>query len=93
MLETAKKAPAAIAERAAAVVDKARNVTPKQAAQAVGGTSGAISGHGTLSAPGAYYGAKTAGRGSGNRARERARESAAVSGRKAHPQRHRPLRT
>src|SRR5882724_1215821 len=62
MLETAKKAPAAIAERAAAVVDKARNVTPKQAAQAVGGTSGAISGHGTLSAPGAYYGAKTAGR-------------------------------
>lgn len=45
-----------------AAADKIRNVTPKQAAQATGGTAGAISGHGTLSAPGAYYGAKTAGK-------------------------------
>jgi hypothetical protein len=44
-----------------AVIERARNVTPKQAAQAMGATSGAISGHGALSAPGAYYGAKTAG--------------------------------
>lgn len=55
----AAKATARTAER---VTEKLRKITPKQAAQAVGGTSGAISGHGTLSAPGAYYGAKTAGR-------------------------------
>jgi hypothetical protein len=59
---------AATAPRAGSTVDlikagaeKARNVTPKQAAQAVGATSGAITGHGALSAPGAYYGAKTGG--------------------------------
>lgn len=44
-----------------AVKRTVENVTPKQAAQVVGGTSGAVAGHGTLSAPGAYYGAKTAG--------------------------------
>lgn len=41
--------------------EKAGKLTPKQAAQVVGGASGAVAGHGTLSAPGAYYGAKTAG--------------------------------
>jgi hypothetical protein len=40
---------------------KITNVTPKQAAQVVGGAGGGIAGHGPLSAPGAYYGAKTAG--------------------------------
>jgi pyruvate dehydrogenase E2 component (dihydrolipoamide acetyltransferase) len=44
------------------VIDKAGKLTPKQAAQIIGGTSGAVAGHGPLSPPGAYYGAKTAGR-------------------------------
>lgn len=44
------------------LTDKAKNVTPKQAGQAAGATAGAVSGHGALSAPGAYYGAKTAGK-------------------------------
>lgn len=44
------------------VVEKAKSVTPKQAAQTVGAASGAAAGHGGLSAPGAYYGAKTMGR-------------------------------
>jgi hypothetical protein len=37
-------------------------VTPKQVGQAVGGTGGAVAGHGTLSAPGVYYGARTGGK-------------------------------
>jgi hypothetical protein len=49
------------AENAPAAVEAAKNVTPKQAAQAVGGVGGGVAGHGTLSAPGAYYGAKSAG--------------------------------
>lgn len=43
------------------VVEAARNITPKQIAQGVGGAGGGIAGHGTLSAPGAYYGGKTGG--------------------------------
>jgi hypothetical protein len=43
------------------VIEHARNITPKQAAQLAGGVGGGVAGHGTLSAPGAYYGARTAG--------------------------------
>lgn len=57
-VEVAQKVPEVVSR----AMEKAQNVTPKQAAQVAGGTAGAISGHGTLSAPGAYYGAKTAGR-------------------------------
>lgn len=39
----------------------AREITPKQAAQTVGGAAGAGLGKGYLSVPGAYYGAKGAG--------------------------------
>lgn len=56
---------AAATPRAGTTVDlikQAKTATPKQAAQAVGATAGAVSGHGPLSAPGAYYGAKTAGK-------------------------------
>jgi hypothetical protein len=63
--EMAPKAAKTAAEKAVPavtkVVEKARNMTPKQAAQVAGGASGAVAGHGTLSAPGAYYGAKTLG--------------------------------
>lgn len=55
------EARAVASDAASSLVQKAGSVTPKQAAQLVGGTSGAVAGHGTLSAPGAYYGAKTAG--------------------------------
>jgi hypothetical protein len=51
-----------VAEGAINVAKKVGKVTPKQAAQIVGGVGGGVAGHGTLSAPGAYYGAKTAGR-------------------------------
>ena len=50
-----------ISDATATVARKAGSVTPKQAAQVVGGTSGAVAGHGTLSPVGAYYGAKTGG--------------------------------
>lgn len=43
------------------VATSARDITPKQAAQVAGGASGAVAGHGTLSIPGAYYGAKSFG--------------------------------
>jgi hypothetical protein len=56
--------PAAEGAKAAfdAVKDAVGDVTPKHVAQAVGGVTGGVAGHGTLSAPGAYYGAKTAGK-------------------------------
>jgi hypothetical protein len=60
--ESAKPTIRAVSEAAPKVIEKVRNVTPKQAAQAVGGGTGAVAGHGALSAPGAYYGAKTAGK-------------------------------
>jgi hypothetical protein len=60
--ESAKPTIKAVSETAPKVLEKVRNVTPKQAAQVVGGGTGAVAGHGTLSAPGAYYGAKTAGK-------------------------------
>lgn len=47
-----------ILQKAAAAAGK---ITPKQVAQAAGAVTGAGLGHGTLSAPGAYYGAKSAG--------------------------------
>jgi hypothetical protein len=51
----------AAADRAASAAKTAARITPKQAAQTVGATSGAVAGHGTLSPVGAYYGAKTFG--------------------------------
>lgn len=57
--QVVKSLPDAI--RPGAIVEAARNITPKQAAQVAGGVSGGVAGHGTLSAPGAYYGAKSAG--------------------------------
>jgi hypothetical protein len=51
----------AAATKASRAAEVAARATPKQVAQGVGAISGGISGHGTLSAPGAYYGAKTLG--------------------------------
>ncbi len=55
----------AAVEAGAPILEKAKgaikNVTPKQAAQTVGAATGAGLGHGALSVPGAYYGAKGAG--------------------------------
>lgn len=44
------------------IIEGAQNVTPRRAAQIVGGTGGAVAGKGLLSAPGAYYGARLGGR-------------------------------
>jgi KTSC domain len=64
----APAATGAVADAATAVpakvgelLDAAKQVTPKQAAQVVGAGTGAGLGHGALSIPGAYYGAKGAG--------------------------------
>lgn len=51
----------ALSDTPAAVAERLRNATPKQAAQVAGAATGAGLGHGTLSVPGAYYGAKGAG--------------------------------
>ena len=47
---------------AAPTLEDLGKVTPKQVAQGTGATAGGISGHGTLSAPGAYYGGKFGGK-------------------------------
>lgn len=52
---------AALPEAAAGVAEKVGKLTPKQVAQGGGAVTGAGLGHGTLSIPGAYYGAKGAG--------------------------------
>lgn len=57
----APKLSAALSEPAAATAERLRNITPKQAAQTAGAATGAGLGHGALSVPGAYYGAKGAG--------------------------------
>ncbi len=44
------------------VVPLVSRLTPKLVAQGVGGVTGGIAGHGTLSAPGAYYGGRAGGR-------------------------------
>lgn len=44
------------------IIETAKSVTPKQAAQTIGGTAGGIAGHGPLGTPaGIYYGAKGGG--------------------------------
>lgn len=50
-----------VLETAGKVADAVSVTTPKQAAQVIGGAGGAGLGHGALSVPGAYYGAKGAG--------------------------------
>lgn len=49
-------------EAAAKIGEKARNVTPKQAAQTIGGVGGGVVGHGPVGSPaGVFYGAKGGG--------------------------------
>ena len=59
--ELAPELAGAAAETVPKVVKAVRNVTPKQIAQGAGTATGAGLGHGALSVPGAYYGAKGAG--------------------------------
>jgi KTSC domain len=59
--EAVSDAASAIPSKVSSAIDMAKQVTPKQAAQATGAVTGAGLGHGTLSIPGAYYGAKGAG--------------------------------
>lgn len=52
----------AVAKAAAPAIEKVKSITPKRAAQVAGGVTGAGLGHGELSVPGAYYGAKGGGK-------------------------------
>lgn len=52
---------ARLAKNLSRPLESFKGITPKQAAQTIGAATGAGLGHGTLSVPGAYYGAKGAG--------------------------------